>query len=446
MSIKELATKLASEGKCVSRKHNSIFSAMEEYGSHSQIVLAAINGMGSQITANVELYRGSILPDARELAIRVKEATKATPVDPGAKVHIHVMEQPAILDSLTRSGDIDPLVSANRTDLPRSPLVVETVPNPDIWTVLHTDVLDMIKEAAFNLGYADVDKGINALVTSVFDNVSSNNMQLADLSDRSHLDHNELTILLGITMAYIKSDIIKTNMGKARANTEYLYKLRNILVTLLRAYSKRLTTQASRGTLIANVRTKGVGSNTVTTVYVVASVYQTYLEDNNIDNIIGAVYSHHLESFSMLVADVADSKYKDIYLERVRMESIKSALGNVNATRIAFPAVLAKLLSESTDESLDSRGIVRDDIGDIIKETTSMVGALSEHELMELTETSRAIMGAIVYQREDFFDFVSDMKTYHELYPKFTPEELATTATVAYVTRVLIEQLAVGKA
>jgi len=424
MSIKELATKLASEGKCVSRKHNSIFSAMEEYGSHSQIVLAAINGMGSQITANVELYRGSILPDARELAIRVKEATKATPVDPGAKVHIHVMEQPAILDSLTRSGDIDPLVSANRTDLPRSPLVVETVPNPE-----HTDVLDMIKEAAFNLGYADVDKGINALVTSVFDNVSSNNMQLADLSDRSHLDHNELTILLGITMAYIKSDIIKTNMGKARANTEYLYKLRNILVTLLR-----------------NVRTKGVGSNTVTTVYVVASVYQTYLEDNNIDNIIGAVYSHHLESFSMLVADVADSKYKDIYLERVRMESIKSALGNVNATRIAFPAVLAKLLSESTDESLDSRGIVRDDIGDIIKETTSMVGALSEHELMELTETSRAIMGAIVYQREDFFDFVSDMKTYHELYPKFTPEELATTATVAYVTRVLIEQLAVGKA
>jgi len=445
MSIKELAVKMANENKFVTHKHNTIFSAMEEYGSHAPIVLSAISGMAAQVSANVELYRNSILPDARELADKVKEAAKAAPVDPGAKVRIHPMEHPAILEQLERSGDIDINVVASVSDLPRNPLVIEPGAEPMLPGGLHNDVLDTLKESFLNMGYSDVVKGVRDMADTVFGNVSSSNRRLVAAGVHSHLDHNELTVLLAMTISYIKSDSLRTNMSKNRADVEYLYKLRNVLVTLLKMYSERLKAVESRDVLISRSRVNGVGSGLVCDVYVTAGVYQRYLEDNNIDNIIGAAYERSMAPSNMTRTEVSDPKYKDAYLKRVRMESIKSSLGAVNATRVAFPAVLSKMLSEVSDESLDARGIERDDIGEIIKETTKLVEALSEHELMELVETSRAIMGAVVYQRPDFFDFVSDMKSYHELYPNFTPEELATTATVAYITRAMLEQLTVVK-
>ena len=428
MSVEStIAKHLADKGIILDAKHNSIFTAIDEYGMGHPIVAKAIRGLGNAVTADINRYRNVIIPDAKELCNMVSEASVGKQVNPADKVVFHVLSKYSLLDTLVELNKVDPRVVANASELPDNPLVIawdEKVVATNIRlgnNVVATEFESIINELGKDI--------IHDVHEKIFTNVSRNSEYLTSVGYNVLGNYGELVVGLMLTLGYIEGDLGITNRKVGTVRSEYLYQLRDIFVTLITNYRTTYDNAVNSEVVIVNKDTTKRGMTTLT---IVSDVYDKYLDDNSIDAIIGFGLSDSTDKrvrLSQLIENA--DKYISVYQAAVKAETVKAALGKVNAIRTLYEMKSVEFMNNISDDRKDVLGLTDETIASTREAIAKYVKGLSDEEVLDITNVTRIIVGTYVYTDTSFMDFVGYMNYYAKVYDKFTPDELATLSSVA---------------
>lgn len=436
-----IGKKLAEKGVILVGAHNSIYTAAKQFGIESPVVKTALNGAANVAKRDIDRYRNMMLPAARELETLIKSKAKTTPTTIADKVNIHVNNYSDGLDAVESLGNIDTLAVVSFTELPENPLVIEydkqTVRNNLVSTNNHLNTL--LEEILMEYEEGYIEKFHNG----IFGNVSSNNPKIRELAYDPVSSHNELLLGLMLTTGYLNGTLGVSNMPGERARVEYLYVLRNAFVTALARYRSIYKGYLASNTLISKIITKDDG---ITHVYLIGEVYSVYLNDHNVEPIIGCARSRMNASSVTLEKFLSDiESYQTYYNDQIRLASSTNTIAAITALRLAYKLSVRETLAGMSEDKLAMLGKTKEDVLDINNVVEKYIDELSAVSLQEITDISRGIIGNLIYSDTGFMVFVDNMVYYSKLFPKLTPDEVATAAAAAHVMNMLTVQLKFNK-
>jgi len=432
--VTTIAKRITDSGIVLEPKHNSIFTAIKEYGPNDELTTAAIKGIVNYVSSNINTYRNMIIPDAKELRGMVKSKTAAVIPDAAKGVQLHILEKEEVVSIMSELDLVYPDAVSDYNKLPENPLLIESKLD-DIRRLLRFDN-HRLEEAVQSVAVEYSDSDLLALHDKTFSNVSKTNPFIRNLFLEDMHTVNDVTLILAMTIGYINGTMGVSNMPIEKAKTNYLYTLRNITTTILGAYNKRYNAMVSNNVLVV----KSIVSGDSNDIYLIDSVYQEYLNSPNADAIVGAAHIDGLSRVKLEDFMVDIDKYVATYESVCKKAAIKASINNINVLRTAYVTSVNNFLDERDDTTLDAIGVSRDSITGIVKLARDYVNGLDDSELMEVTEVTRFLIAVVVYDRGDFMDFSGYMSHYNKIYPKFTVEELATISTVGVVMDVLMPQ------
>jgi hypothetical protein len=424
-----IAKKITDKGVTLTPKHNSIFTAIDEHGMDSNIVHSAIEGMANLVTGDINRFRNVILPEAKEYESAVIEMTKQAPNSPADNVTIHTVEHHQGLELFPETLIPDAHVVATYQDLPDKPLLIEwdkTTVDDNIKSS-NVELNDHIKELLLSYD----DEHLKSLHNQVFGSLSKNNPTVVNLGTDIVGNYDNLVLLLVMTVGYVTGTLGVSNLQANEARIPYLYKFRNILVTLLSQYEKTYATYINNDVLVVDVT---IGAKDSRSVTLVGETYKKYLEDHSVDAIIGLGLSNdpvRRLSYTRMVADI--DKYTSVYDASIKVASVRAASDKLRVLRIAYVASIRKQLNDATEAQLEVMNIPRDNIPDVANLVSDRVKLLSDEELMDTTSITREIIGEVVYADPLFTPFVEYMEYYSKMFPKFSVDELVTASTVGII-------------
>jgi len=424
-----VAKQLTDRGVLLTPKHNSIFTAIDENGIDSKLVRTAIAGMINLVTADINRYRNVILPEAKDYEQVVINMTKQDQSGPGDKVVIRIVEHHRGLELFPVTLVPDANVVAAYQELPDVPLIVEW----DADTVKenirssNVELNDHIQE----LLHSYSDDHLKSLHEQVFGSLSKNNSLIANLGVDIVGNYDNIVLMLIMTTGYISGTLGVSNLQAPDARGRYLYKLRNVLVTLLSQYEKVYARYITNDILVVRGAINRDGTRDVT---LVGENYQRYLEDYSVDAIIGLGLSNddiRNISFDSMVANI--DKYTGVYEASIKVASVNAAFNKIKVLKLAYTVAMRTRLNESTDTQLAGIGITRDSIPKLVNLVSSKIGTLSDEELMDTTTLTREIVGDIIHADPLFMAFIDHIDYYTKMFPKFTVDELVSAATVGII-------------
>jgi len=440
MSLSEvIAQKITDHNVAMVSKHNTIYTAADHYGMESSIVRKAILGLANEMSADINLYRNTILPVVSDFELAVKAKAKTSITTIADKVSLHVLTYQDGLDLMTSLGLVDPKTVATYQDLPSNPLVIEY--DKDLVSAsmstsnnqLNTHINEIIMEHE-----ADYVEDVH---TAMFDNVSKTNSYIMELAYSPLRNYHKMIIALALVVGYINNDIGVANMAANKARTDYLYTLRAIISTGLSRYVTDYKRALESEALIVSI-----DRSDEIQVYLIGEIYDKYLDQHNVEPIIG--YSSNEDNPSRVRLDnflVSIDVYQSYYNEAVRLATIKSSINNINTLKLAYKLAAREYLNDMSDDQLEMYSLNKDSIPAINTIVEEYVNGLDNTELLEVTEISRAIVGNIIFGRPDFIKFVGYMNHYTKIFPDLNVDEIATSALAASIIDKLEEQLVVQR-
>jgi len=437
-----LAKKLFTKRIALDYKHNTIFTAVSEYGSGSELVRKAIIGLSKEVKADVNLFRNTILPVTKDFEAATKVKSKTTPISVADKVTIHTSQYSDGLDILEEIYNLDTNVVVSAAALPNNPLIIRY----DKDLVMGNITNYRIKEVMDEILLEYEDGYITTLHNKLFSGVGRNSDFIKNLGINALDNYNDLYLGLVLTLGYIGGTIGVSNVDVAKVRPQYLYTLRDVLVTALNNYRNTYDICLKHEFLISRVTTDESGK---TRVYLIGEIYSKYLEDHNVDAIIG--YANNVKSATRLtlsefVTDI--DTYVDYYENAIRIASMRSAVDHVNVLRLAYKLVSREYLAELTDGQLNNLDLTTDgltqlSVDDVNRNIEYYIDNLRTEELLEVTEVTRYIVSMFIYRNEGFLKFIGYMNYYTKLFPKLSVDEIATSAMVAHTMDKLEPQLTV---
>jgi len=437
-----LAKKLFTKRIALGHKHNTIFTAISEYGSGCDLVRKAVIGLSKEVKADVNLFRNTILPVTKDFEADTKAKSKITPIAVADKVTIHTSHYNDGLDILEEVYSLDTNVVVSAASLPTNPLIIRY----DKDLVMGNVTNHRVKEAMDEILLEYEDGYLGTLHNKLFSGVSRNSDFIKNLGINALDNYNDLYLGLVLTLGYISDTIGVSNVVVAKVRPQYLYTLRDILVTALNNYRSTYDIHLNREFLITRVNTDESGK---TRVYLIGEIYSKYLEDNNVDAIIGFannVKNNNRVTLSEFVTNI--DTYVDYYESAIRIASMRSAVDHVNVLRLAYKLVSREYLADLTDGQLNKLDLTNDgltqlSVYDVNRNIEQYIDNLSTEELLEVTEVTRYIVSIFIYRNEGFLKFIGYMNYYTKLFPKLSVDEIATSAMVAHTMDKLEPQLIV---
>jgi len=437
MSIESIVgERIANVGTEISPKHNSIFTAIDDYGRQAGVVTTAIIGLAAGVSTNINRYRNIMLPTAKDLASMVSDKSTSAPVSLADKV---VIQTTQYWDGVTILGEteiLDTEIRGAYRDIPSDPLIVEY----DKETVIENMSLgnNRVSTHIQELLLEQDDDFLEQLHNNIFNNVSSNNGYLQSLPHDPVANYTELFLGLVITLGYISGTIGVTNIPVESARSKYLYALRNMLITALAAYKDTYDEYLNQEILIAKSSTTSDG---VTTMRLVSEVYGKYLDDHNIDPIIGCGLLHsdltrvRLEDF-LKELDANQTHYD----AAMRIASIKATTDRINVLRLAYKLSTREYFNNLTEQTLADLDYDRESIPEVMVLVEEYINSLETDKLLDITDVSRHIVAYYIHADAEFLVFVDRMKYYAKVFPKLTVDEVATCAMIAHTIDVVSVQ------
>ena len=433
MSLESLlAEKLFENSKVLEYKHNTIFTAIDQYGINSPMVTTAINGVSNIIANKVNIYRNNIIPDAEAIEAKLKEVAIVPSHNVTDDVSLHVLNYQSGFDLLKELDLIDPLAVADPSMLPNK--------------VAYINYDEDLVSGAFRTGNNKLDSYIKEILLEykdsyvkelhekLFLDLRKSNKFLNDLILDPIDNHNDILLSLILVLHYVNNTVGVTNIDPKELRVQYLYKLRDILSSSLAHYAKLYQRDLERDAFIV-----GVDKGHVT---LIGEAYSKYLEEHSIDAIIGYAktetkpikYNKFIEHYQF---------YTEKFEEAVKVSYYKSNINLVSRYRHGYELAVRKFLEDTSDSNLDQMGFSRADIPVVVAEVSKYCRELKEEEIMETTETSRYITAVMLYDMPDFLEFSDYMEHYARVFPKYDITEVGTLATAAITMDLLSDQLVV---
>jgi len=437
-----LAKKLFTKRIALNYKHNTIFTAISEYSSSSELVRKATIGLSKEVKADVNLFRNTILPVTKDFEVATKTKSKITPIAVADKVTIHTSQYNDGLDILEEVYNLDTNVVVSAPALPANPLIIRY----DKGLIEDNITNHRVKEAMDEILLEYEDGYLGTIHNKLFSGVSRNSDFIKNLGINALDNYNDLYLGLVLTLGYINGTIGVSNVVVAKVRPQYLYTLRDILVTALNNYRSTYDIYLKREFLISRVTTDESGK---IRVYLIGELYSKYLEDHNVDAIIG--YANNVKNSTRItLSDFVNNidTYVDYYESAIRIASMRSAVDHVNVLRLAYKLVAREYLAGLTDGQLNNLDLTTDgltqlSVSDVNRSIEQYIDNLNTEELLEVTEVTRYIVSVFIYRNEGFLKFIGYMNYYTKLFPKLSVDEIATSAMVAHTMDKLEPQLIV---
>ena len=440
MSIADIiADKLTKSGTALVPKHNSIFTAAEEYGDSAPVMRTAVKGLVNIVSNDVSRYRNVILQTANEIEDQVKTRSKVSSAGVADKIHFDIISYNNIIQVVSDLNITDVDAVTNVDQLPEQPGIIEF----DKQTVMDNinnmpaALLSMYKELEVGLP----DNHLENLHDQLFSNIGRNNQLLASFSYNILAKLNDVTLCLMLAYSYREGTLGTSNYPASQMRVKYINNLINILVTLLRVADKQYSSYVANDIVIINTKK----DKDITTVAIVGDVYKKFLEDHNVDLIFGYALGNDTNRATIANLVSNEAMLLDTYAAATRMASVRASMEHINVLRLAYKLVIREHLDGLTESQLEDLGLLKDHVPEVANDADEYINSLNTEELLEVTKVTRHLTAIYVYNDEGFLRFSSYMQHYAKVFPKLEAAEVAACATIAHTIDILEEQISVEK-
>jgi len=441
--VTRLASKLEEKGIRLMPKHNSVYTAIDEYGFEAPVTQKAISGLATIVADKVDHFRNVILPCSRALEKAVKDKSTVTPNSIVDKVHINILSNQQNTDALA-SSNVDTRLGAVYEDLPDKVWFVE-------YSKEYVDdlLLTAPKAAGERASYllAELPDGsLETIFKNIFGNVSKTSAYLRNLP--VSISSKSAVIFIGLTMALGMRDgsVGVSNLPADQARVSHLSKLIAFLTNLVVLADGRHAELVKSEILIAGVSAADDGDVIVS---VVNDAYDKYLENHNVAAIIayGAREAnepgYRRVSLDAFLGDL--NMLLGYYEESIRMSNMRANIEHIEILRLAYRVAVTEHLNAMDEHELEIVGIPEEGIAVINKHVDEFIKAVAHDKLLDVTAICRILAGDYIYDDESFEAFSEHMLHYAKVFPDLTPEEVATCATAALTVDYLTNQYTVEK-
>jgi len=441
--VTRLASKLEEKGIRLVPKHNSVYTAIDEYGFEAPITQKAISGLATIVAGKVDHFRNVILPCSRILEKSVKDKSTVKPTSIVDKVHISILANQQNTDALT-ADNVDTRSGAVFEDLPDRVWFVEYA-KEYVDDVLATAPKAVAERAKYLLTELP-DGALETIYKNIFGNISKTNEYLRDLPTSGSSKSAEIFIGLALALGMRDGSIGVSNLPSDQARISHLGRLIAFLTNLVVIIDNRYAELVKSEILIAGIRTNDDGDVTVS---VVGDTYDKYLENHNVAAIIayGAKEAnepgYRRVSLDTILMDV--DMLLGYYEESIRMSNMKANIEHIEILRLAYRVAVSEHLNAMDEHELEVVGISEEGIAVINKHVDAFISSLAHDKLLDVTSICRILAGDYIYDDDSFEVFSDHMLHYAKVFPDLTPEEVATCATAALTVDFLSNQYTVEK-
>lgn len=441
-----LAKRLTDNGVYLKPKHNSLFTAMLEYGAESELVNKAVTGLVNVVKSDVDKYRNVILPLSRRLEDKVKSKASVSQTSVADRVKLSIIRRNGAIDAINTTDTIDSHAVNVYTNLPASPVVIEY--DEDL---VKNNIRGLPESVRAHMEYILAERP-NEFLKSVheqyFSNISSEAPAWRNAAISAGSDIDKAYTVLALVLSYRLGTLGPSNKAPDTVKQAYLSIATGVFVNAIRVATDTYDLYTKQDILISAIRSS---DSKVFTVVLNGDVYDKFIADNTIDVLLGYVLRltsggvpDYVRTTLQQVLDDKDLAVKHLE-EANRVQSAKNAADHIGVLRTVYKVVVAEYLNSLDDNELSAIGLSRNTISAINADVEVFVNKLTPTELLETTEVTRMLAGAAIFDDSGFKDFTDSMKRYAKLFPKLNVDEIATCATVELITTYLEHQYVVER-
>lgn len=414
---------LATKGKVIEFKHNSVYSALElsSMAEVSSLIATAVKN-------DVNIIRNEMMPIAKSIVTKVEKLLSDNKLESElSKYKITENSLPEILTYLKDENYLRPV-----TDI-MLPIASVVIPEPK----------GLVKDAV-KFDNAALNAFLKPMLTTREDSDILNiwNMYLSNISDRndniSRLGVTAYNNLEDIIILFAMVDALKAERPEGVTASEGVYqeviealytKISNVLVSNIEKHDLAIQTQS----LIVRVRENELVIN--------AEIYDKFLENNTSEVLLGLLLSGEAKEFMSPDAIVGDAdRYKTIWDNAVKRDQFKRASQEVSRYKIAYDIALTEVIREIPETLVNELTVTlatsRPMLEALLQKTTG-------DDILALEKTATSIVGNIIFIRSNFNVFTGYMTRYFNINASLKPEEAATMAIVDMVLDYLTEQFVI---
>ena len=427
--LKLLAQSLAGKHKLVEFKPNSTLNLLDKSSEDRN---AVISGTADMIGNEVSLYKNLLLPFMNEY----KETVAKLVAEKIGKVDLSMYKViPLEIPSIIKEYFDKKLISkeSKQMELPVGTLVIENPGAAVIRSYLKSET-PSIQMFIDELLEGTTDDELISLWDKYFLNISGSNDNLNSLGFKRLERIKELSIL------FILTDKLKNTVPDSVRIAERTYKniMNNLYTKLVGDLSKAyndIEYNAKVKKLVISIK-DGV-------LYVDASLYKKFLEENSVEVLLGmAVYDRPLAIKNFYVNDIVINKntYINSWEKRVKVMTVAVRNQDINAYKLAYEIALDELYKDMRSEITERISVDLNEAKSIVR---LFVQRSSIEDLTEVDETAGAIITDLILSDSNFGLFINYMVGYSKLDSNLTAKEAASFATLDLIVDYFSEQVTV---